>query len=168
MEPSTPLEHILIASNKAGMVRFLDEHNDDLEELINLAIADKQPFSWKAAWLLGGYIERGDRRMEGYADQIINSIPSKMANQKRDLLRVVDKLNLNDDQEGKVYDIALGLWEHIGLAPAVRYNAFKQMVRFARKYPELKHEIDLLTQGHYFENLSRGVKHSVRKMISSL
>lgn len=48
----TKLEHILTNSYKADMISYLKSHPEDFDEAIKLAIADKQPYSWRAAWLL--------------------------------------------------------------------------------------------------------------------
>jgi hypothetical protein len=38
-------------------------------------------------------------------------------------------------------------------------------VRIASKYPDLSNEIALITQNHYLETLSPGVRRAVMKMI---
>jgi hypothetical protein len=48
----TALEWTLTNSYKADMISYLAAHPEDFEEVVKLAIADKQPYSWRAAWLL--------------------------------------------------------------------------------------------------------------------
>lgn len=57
------------------------------------------------------------------------------------------------------------IWEQVGKIPSVRIFAFRLIVRIARKYPELKNEIAFLTQPHYTETLSPGIRNSVHKLL---
>lgn len=51
----TPLEQILIKRYKSEMIAYIASHPEDFDELVNLAITDKPPYSWRAAWLLFNY-----------------------------------------------------------------------------------------------------------------
>ena len=46
------LEHTLMNSHKKELISFLNAHPEFFEEAVTLAIGDKQPYSWRAAWLL--------------------------------------------------------------------------------------------------------------------
>jgi hypothetical protein len=60
------------------------------------------------------------------------------------------------------------VWERIGKKPSVRYNAFKIIVKIAKKHPDLSHEIGFLIQDQYLESLSPTVKKSISKMIKKI
>ena len=167
-EPQTELQRVLVSNYKEGMVRYLDHHPQDLKELVELAIEDLQPYSWRAAWLLAGYIQSGNVFVQNYLNTILTVLPSRAHNQQRDLLRLIDKLSLSEEQASRLYDLSVGLWEQVALAPAVRYNAFKQMVRIIKRYPELRHELELVLEPRYTHDLTKGVRHSVGKMVKDL
>ncbi|MCA4900327.1 MAG: hypothetical protein ACK514_02495 [Bacteroidota bacterium] len=62
----TKLEHLLTSSHKAEMIDYMESHPGDFTELIKLAIADKQPYSWRAAWLLWSCMDKNDKRVRKY------------------------------------------------------------------------------------------------------
>ena len=164
----TALEHILTNSNKADMISYLKSHPEDFEEAIKLAISDKQPYSWRAAWLLWSYMDKNDLRLQSYLKKIIDVLPTKSDDQLRELLLILQRMELDDDYEGELFNTCVNVWEKIGKKPSVRYNAFKLIVKIAKKHPDLSNEIILLTQTHYIDSLSDTVKKSIFKMIDGL
>jgi len=74
-------------------------------------------------------------------------------------------MDLNEQQEGVVFDLCMNMWETIQKAPSVRHTAFKMIVRITEKYPDLKKEIAFITRNHYLETLSPGIRRSVEKMV---
>ena len=164
----TKLEHILTNSYKADMISYMNSHPEDFEEVIELAIADKQPYSWRAAWLLWSCMEKNDQRIQGYVEKIIDTLLSKNDDQLRELLIILQQMELSDDDKGKLFDICINIWEKIGKQPSVRYNAFKLMVKIIKIHPDLYKEITFLTESQYTDSLSDTVKKSISKMIAGL
>ena len=74
-------------------------------------------------------------------------------------------MKISEKHEGQIFDICIKIWKQINKAPSVRMNALKFLVKIAKKYPELFEEISIVTQNHYLESLSPGVKHSIKKLI---
>ena len=164
----TKLEHILTHSYKEDMISYMKSHPEEFEEAIKLAIADKQPYSWRAAWLLWSCMDKNDQRIHRYLEKIIDILPTKSDDQLRELLIILQRMELHDDYEGKLFDICVNIWEKIGKQPSVRYNAFKLMVRIIKKHPDLNKELIFLTETHYMDSLSDTVKKSVSKMMAGL
>jgi len=164
----TALEEVLMTFNKEKMILFMDSHPEAFEEAIKLALSDKQPHSWRAAWLLWSFIEENDKRIQKHIKEIINAIESKKDGHQRELLKILLKMDLNKKHEGFLFDLCMNLWEQINKDPSVRVTAFKFIVKMAKKYPELSKEISFLTQDHYLETLSPGVKNSVAKLTKEL
>lgn len=77
-------------------------------------------------------------------------------------------MNISEKYEGKVFNICMNLWGQISKDPSVRMTAFKFIVKIAKKHPELLVEINFLTQDHYLESLSPGVKKSIVKIMKEL
>ncbi len=164
----TALEHILVNSLKADMIAYLKSHPEDFEEAIELAVIDKQPYSWRAAWLLWSCMEVDDTRIRKHIDTIIDSISTKNDSQKRDLLIILFQMELNDDRQGILFNICVDIWEKIDKKPSVRYTAFKMIVKIALNYPDLLNEVTFLTQDRYMDSLSENVKRSLFKMFKKL
>ncbi len=162
------LENILSTYYKNEMLLFMDSHPEYFDNAIELAISDKQPYAWRAAWLLSSCMKENDERIQANIDKIINSLVSKEDGHQRELIKILLRMELKDEHEGYLFDICVTLWEKINKKPSVRYIAFKFIVKTAKKYPELSNEITFLTQNQYLDSLSPGIKRSISKMIKEL
>ena len=161
----TRLEHILTHTYKTQMIAHLATHHDDFDEAIRLALGDKQPYSWRAAWLLWSCMEPNDRRIHKHIRSIIAAIPSKKDGHQRELLKILQQMEISEEDEGYLFDLCVTIWEKINSRPSVRWHAFIMIVGIARKHPNLFNEIRFLTEDHYLEKLSPGIKHSICRMI---
>lgn len=146
------------------MIAYLDAHPKDFEEAINLAISNKQPYAWRAAWLLWSCMAVNDARIKGYIKKIIDSITAKNDGHQRELLKILLEMEIKEEYEGLLFNLCVSVWETINKKPSVRLTAFKMLVKIAKKHPELSHEIIFLTQNHYLDSLSPAVKKAVSKM----
>jgi len=164
----TELEWILTNSYKADMISYLSSHPENFEETVKLAIADKQPYSWRAAWLLWSCMEKNDARIKGYVKTIIDTISDKNDDQQRELLIILQQMDINEEFEGLLFNHCVTVWEKINKKPSVRYNAFKMIVKIAQKHPDLSREIAFLTQDQYMDSLSPTVRKSISEMIKHL
>ena len=164
----TGLEHILTNSYKADMISYLEAHPEDFEETIKLAISDKQPYSWRAAWLLWSCMDKNDQRIKKYIKDIINTLTTKNDDQLRELFIILQQLELDEEYEGVLFNNCVNVWEKINKKPSVRYNAFKLIIKIAKKHSDLSHEVVFLTQNQYMDSLSDTVKKSISKMIKEL
>ena len=160
----TELEHVLTHSHKAEMISFMHAHPEYYDEAIDLAIADKQPYSWRAAWLLWSCIDRNDLRIQKNIQKILENIRNKSDGHQRELIKILLEMQLNEEQEGYLYDLCVTLWKQTDKQPSVRYTAYRGIQKIVHKYPGLKNELILLTQHKYMDTLSPGVKRSILKM----
>jgi hypothetical protein len=162
------LEKVLMSFHKEEMIRYVANHPESFEELVQLAMVDKQPYSWRAAWLLWSCMEENDSRVKGHIRTIIGSLKGKNDGHQRELLKILYQMEIDEKYEGLVFDHCVSIWEKINKKPSVRFNAFKFIIKISRKYPELSREISFLTQDHYMDTLSNGVKRSLIKMINGI
>jgi len=150
------------------MISFMENHPEYFDEAIELAIANKQPYSWRAAWLLWSCMEENDQRIQKYIKKMVDTLQTKDDGHQRELIKILLKMELTEAYEGILFDHCMDIWEQISKAPSVRVNALKFIIKIAKKHPELFQEITFLTQDHYLESLSPGVKHSVSRMMKEL
>lgn len=162
------LENKLLNSYKDEMISFMENHPEYFDEAIKLAIGDKQPYSWRAAWLLWSCMEENDKRIRKYIKKIVDSIKTKDDGQQRELLKILLQMELKEEYEGILFNLCMNIWEQINKSPSVRITALKFIIKIAKKHPELSQEISFLTQNHYLESLSPGIKHSVSRMMKEL
>ena len=74
-------------------------------------------------------------------------------------------MELNEEYEGFLYNVCLTVWEKINKKPSVRFTAFKFIIKIAKKYPDLSHDIAFFSQNQYLNSLSPTTKRSIFKMI---
>jgi hypothetical protein len=164
----TKLEHLLTNTHKAEMIAYLESHPENFTEVVNLALADKQPYSWRAAWLLWSCMDQNDKRVRKYLKKAIDLLPERKENQQRELLIILQRMELNDQCEGQLFDTCTNIWRQMGKNPSLRYNAYKLMVSISKKHPDLIREIHLLTESYYTDPLSDSVKRSITKLTKDL
>lgn len=164
---ATQLENTLVSCYKDEMIFFLNSHPEFFDEAFELAVSDKQPFAWRAAWLLWSCLEENDERIKKHTGKIIKSIRGKKDGHQRELLKILSLTELKNKHEGIVFDICMDLWEQLGKDPSVRYHALKFLLKIINKHPELSEELSFLTQEQYLEPLSPGVKRAIIKMIGN-
>lgn len=162
------LESILMRRKKPEMVEYLNNHPEHFDEAMHLALSQELPFCWRAAWLIGGHIKKNDPRVRPYIGKIIEVIPESNDGHQRELLKILLVMDLEEENESLLFDLAVTLWEQIRKKPSVRFFAFKCMVRTAEKYPELTNEILVLAQPHYINPLSPGIRNSILKTLKKL
>ena len=143
----------------------MESHPAKFGELVSLALSNRQPFAWRAAWLLGNCMRVNDERIKGHIPTIIKVLPTVIDGQKRDLINVLRKMELPETYEGPAFDICVAIWCKTDKIPSVRYNALRLMVQIAKKHPELSNEVRLLTQGQYIDSLSPGIKNAILKLM---
>ncbi|MBN1446452.1 MAG: hypothetical protein JXA28_00875 [Bacteroidetes bacterium] len=161
----TPLERILMEANKEEMTSFMAAHPEYFEEAVWLALSDTQPLAWRAAWLLCDCMEGNDTRMRGYLDAIVEAIPEMQDGHQRELLKILLRMEVGEEHEGRLFDVCVSVWEQPAKQPSVRITAFRHILAMAKKYPELANEIRGLTQDWHLESLSPGVRKSISRML---
>lgn len=164
----SPLEQILIRRNKSEMIEFLDQHPQSFDQTVVLALSNEPPLCWRAAWLVGGVTKKNDARIKPHIHQIIKVLPERGDGHQRELLKILLKMDLTEDFESLLFDLSVTLWEQVRKQPSVRYYAFQGMVKVAEKYPELKNEVLSLSQPHFINPLSPGIRKGVLKAITEL
>jgi len=164
----TTLEKTLTSCYKNEMISFMDNHPEVFEEAIELAVSDKQPYSWRAAWLLWSCIDENDKRLKKHIKKIVNALENKSDSHQRELLKILLMIELDERYEGILFDLCMDIWEQINKAPSVRINALRLIVKIANSHPELKQEISFLTQDHYLASLSPGARHSALKIMKEV
>ena len=165
---SESLDLVLAKYQKAAVLEYMAAHPEDFERAVEIAISDDTHACWRAAWMVTHWMEDNDPRIQPFLDEMVSAIPIKESNHQRELLKILLQMELNEEHESFLFDHCVSLWESVKLTPSVRYIAFRVMVKVAKHYPELRHEILVLTQPQYINSLSPGIKNSIQKMIREL
>ncbi len=164
----TNLEYRLTNSYKDDLIAYVNSHQDDFQELIKLSISDNQPYSWRAAWLLWSCMNKNDKRIRRYIKEIIDVLPERQDNQQRELLMVLQRMELDTDNEGRLFDICSKIWRKVIKNSSLRFHAFKTMITISKKYPDLSNEIKSLTDDYHMDNLTDNVKKSIFTLMTNM
>ena len=119
--------------------------------------------SWIHAWQINHAKKTELNKLEGQIKKIISAIDGKKDGHQRELLKVLLKLNLTDDQLSLLWDICLRIWLDIQKQSSVRISAYKILVTTAKKYKPLSDELIRLTEDKHVSSLSNGIKNSTYK-----
>ncbi len=165
-QEETNLEYTLTNSQKDDWISYIASNQDDFPELIKLSISDKQPYSWRASWMLSSCMNNNDQRVNRYIQKIIDILPATQNSQQRALLKVLQRMEIEPKYEGQLFDTCSKIWENINNNPSLRFQAFKIMVAISKNYPDILNEIKLLTDKYYTDNLSDVVKKSIFKLMT--
>ncbi len=163
----TKLEFKLTRSHKSDLVSYIKTHKNHFPELIKLAISEKQPYSWRAAWLLWSCIGKNDYRIRKHIKKIIEVLPNRQDNQQRELLLVLQRMELNLENELRLFDLCFKIWNTTVKNPSLRYNALKTMILISRKHPDLASEMKYCTDPPYIDNLTAHLKKSILQLTAS-
>lgn len=163
---TTAFEQLLTSACKDEMISFMAAHPEHFAEAVALAVSDRQPFAWRAAWLLSGCMRDNDERIRRHLKTILDAIPGRGDGHQRELLKVLSRMKLGERHESRLFDVCLSIWERPSASPSVRITAFRHIVALAKKYPELANEIVGLTQEWHLETLSPGVRRSISRLLN--
>ena len=75
--------------------------------------------------------------------------------------------DLNEDQDGLLYNIAVDTWINTKLKSSTRFYAMIHILKIVDKYPLLRKEVDFLLDNHFMDSLSNGIRSSIIKKINS-
>lgn len=159
------IEHLNKRQPKSAWMVLMKSHPEFFEEAFNLALSDRHPEGWRAAWWVYSCMHRNDQRVQPLISKIIESLGSKKSGHQRELLKVLSKINLDEEREGALFDVCLTIWEDLSKQSSVRITAFRQLVRIARNHPELKSELKHFTGEIYTSTLSPGIKISLDRLV---
>lgn len=152
--------------DREPIIAYLKENKAARDHFLEIILLQNE-YAWRAAWLLKDAVNTEDN-YENFIEQAIALIPHLSDGHQREILKLFEKVTLNESQEGPLFDVCMGIWESPGKIPSTRMTAFLFILDTVKKYPELKSELAHLTQEHYLESLSPGVKRVLEKRINAL
>ncbi len=165
---NTPLEDILVNAYANDMEAYLKSHPKDFSEAIDLAVGNRERYSWRAAWLLSNCMDKDDERVRNSLDRLIAAMPDKTDGHWRELMKIVSKMRLNDEQEGRLFDMAMQRWLDPDKQSSVRWKAFQFIAAMVEKYPELADEVKLVLRPDLIDPMSPGIRRSVSRTAKAI
>ena len=159
-----------VLSERYSSTKFesiISQEENPFDELMEIALQNHTPASWRATFICHHKTSTYDPLLAPYIERIVVALPTKKDGHQRELMRLLLKSEINEELEGKLFDSCVTIWEAVEKSPSVRILAFRIIAQIARKYPEMKNEIQFLTENQYIETLSPGIKRSIIKIIKA-
>ena len=131
------------------------------ETLLDLTLFDKDPLSWRAAWILDGSDEQHPGLASPYLSKIIQNLPQlESKGALRSLLRLLCRFEIQEEDQGLLIDLCFGYLVSEFYPVAVKVHAMQIVYNHALIYPELKEELITVIEDQVDNNtvgfLSRG------------
>lgn len=156
--------HLVVDFNKEKLIDFINFNSNNFELALSIALKNEQPFAWRSAWLINHATVKNDQRIIKNTNRILKDIQKREDGHQRELLKLLQKIKVDENTEGIIFNECMTIWEDVDKIPSTRMIAFKMILSTVEKYPELMNEISFLMQEHYIETLTPGAKHSFLKM----
>jgi len=161
---SDSFDLVLMTFKKEEMLRFLRDNPDELNYAAELALENRQPLSWRSAWVLWSLFQEGVPFPQGFSEKILAVIQEKRDGHQRELLKLLWISGIEEEEDGRIFDLCVSLWEDIRKDPSIRIMAMKWMFRISGAHPELLVEMPYYLQEKFTDPLSPGVKRSLEKL----
>lgn len=159
------ITHLATRQPKSEWMSLMKAHPEFFEEAVDLALSNKHPEGWRSAWLVCSDMYRNDQRIQPLVLKLIESLKGKKSGHQRELLKIISKMELDEEYEGVFFDACLTIWEDLSKQSSVRITAFRQLVRIAWNHPELKMELKHFIVDDYTASLSPGIKKSLEHLV---
>ena len=143
-------------------------YDNNFSFLINHMMEEEKHTSWRTAWVVVHLMNKDDPKIKKHLTKIIKSIEGKNDGHQRELIKIVRKMSLNEDQKGLFFDVCMNIWEAVNKQPAVRYYCGLFIIEMAKKYPEIRNELEFLTSDYYTQTLSPGIKRIFERKLALL
>ncbi|MFT7298259.1 MAG: hypothetical protein ACI81S_001479 [Sphingobacteriales bacterium] len=153
---------------KAEIMGVVKSSPELFDLLVEFSTTLEQPYSWRAAWILGHIIEENDPRLAPLLPRFIDFLKVARTGHLRQTIIILQKYDLDEELEGFLFDNACSIWEDLSHMASVRGSVFVIIYKVAKKHPELKAEIELLTTPYYLDTISPGIKNGILRRLKSL
>jgi hypothetical protein len=158
------VDFVLTQCNKSQMMAAVRRHPGFFRQALKILLAGEVEYTWRAAWLLNCNMTPNDSRMRKHVPALVALLPLRPESEQRELLKILLRMDIRGDVEGLLLDHCIAIWEQPYIRPGVRYPAMKTISNIVARHPELRRELDLLTQDFLMETITPGIRRSIMKM----
>lgn len=124
---------------------FIQEVLNSVSEfgtLLELALYEKDPLAWRAAWVLDGSDEQSPGLASDYIPGIIHRLPGiESTGTLRCLLRLLCRYDIREEDQGILIDLCFSYLVSELYPVAVKVHAMQIIYHHVLIYPELKEEL---------------------------
>jgi hypothetical protein len=143
---------------KEILIGEIVKSESNFSELLWLALHEKDPLAWRAAWLLDGSDEKKPGMARKHIPGIVKALPGlQSVGTIRSLLRMLTRYPIPEDQQGLLIDLCFSYLVSELYPVAVKAHAMQVIYNHVLIYPELKHELITVIEDQA-ENNTAGFK----------
>jgi len=126
--------------------------------LLHLALHEKDPIAWRAAWVLDGSDELKSGLALKHISKIVKALPElESMGTLRSLLRMLTRYDIPENEQGLLIDLCFSYLVSELYPVAVKAHAMQIIYNHVLLYPELKNELIAVIEDQA-ENNSVGFK----------
>ena len=141
---------------------------ENLTTLLDLVFNEKDPVSWRAAWILDGTDERFPGSAGPLIPVVIEQLPSlRSTGSIRSLLRMLCRYDIPEEQQGILIDLCFKFMVSELYPVAVKVHAMQIIYNHVLIYPELAEELRTIIEDQMINN-SVGFASRGRRILSQL
>ena len=150
MKTIQDLEANLVASSKAAVVavaKRLEENPSLVDDLFMLAISNKQPLAWRAAWVFSHMADYKSPLLPPLLPQIIKAL-LRIENQSQRgcFLRVLTRTDFMVDEYGDLLDFCINILLKPSNHPSHKFYCLDMLEKYAIQVPDLKQELIMVVE----------------------
>ena len=137
----------LLADFPSGMEKDLlmgevIKSESKFKALLQLALQEKDPIAWRAAWVLDGSDELKPGLARKHISKIVKALPGlESLGSLRSLLRLLTRYDIPEEEQGLLIDLCFSYLVSEQYPVAVKAHAMQVIYHHVLLYPELKGEL---------------------------
>lgn len=166
-------EEILQEHSKENSLRiagWIGHHASRMKQLIELFLHDEYRVVQRAAWIMSIVAEKQPQLLTPHLHVMVNrmgddGIPVAV---KRNVVRVLQHLDIPDDLQGPVMDHCFRFLEDRQETVAVKAFSMTVLARLAKLYPDIRQEIVLLIEDLLREGATPGIVSRGKRTLKEL
>lgn len=157
------LTHFPSGAEKDLFIAEVGHSEEKFATLLDLALFEKDPLAWRAAWILDGSDEKHPGLAFRFRSKIIRNLPPlESKGSLRSLLRLLCRYEIHEEDQGLLIDLCFGYMVSELYPVAVKVHAMQIIYKHALLYPELKQELITVIEDQVDNNTvgfkSRGMR----------
>ena len=168
MDIRSMLTNIPSRAERELYIQAVGTSQKEVTSLLDMILEEKDPISWRAAWILDGCDELHPGLVEDRIPGIVQRLPDlESTGALRSLLRMLCRHEIPEEQQGLLIDLCFRYMVSELYPVAVKVHAMQIIYGHTLIYPELKEELQTVIEDQ-MENNSVGFSSRGRRILRQM
>lgn len=155
--------------NLEYLMREIVNSPENYKTLIKIALYDKNPKSWRAAYLVDKINDINSEMLKPFLNEMVEQVKKeKNGSKKRHFLKLISMNDIQKNHQGILFDFCLKRFTSSKDAVAIRVHAMQILFNIAQTEPELKPEIQAIIEHEMEYHPSAGIISRGKKLVQKL